>query len=84
MRTFAWTLALMGAAAAELKIFLLAGQSNMEGVRFLARDPAHVLHKPPHTFTHSHTPSNAQPKQAEVATKNKTTGEYLNGTLAYQ
>jgi len=80
MRTFALTLALMGAAAAELKIFLLAGQSNMEGVSFLARAPAHALH----TTQASHTPSNAQPQQAEVATKNKTTGKYLNGTLAYQ
>ena len=40
-------------AQTELKIFVLAGQSNMEG-------------------------------QAEVSTKNKTTGAYLNGTLAYQ
>ena len=39
--------------AAELKIYLLAGQSNAEG-------------------------------QAEVATTNKTTGAFLNGTLAYQ
>jgi len=37
----------------ELKVFVLAGQSNAEG-------------------------------QAEVATKDKDTGEYLNGTLAYQ
>ena len=36
-----------------IQVFILAGQSNMEG-------------------------------QAEVATKNKTTGKYLNGTLAYQ
>ena len=41
------------AAATELKVFLIAGQSNAEG-------------------------------QAEVATRNATTGEYLNGTLAYQ
>lgn len=41
------------ARAAELRIFLLAGQSNAEG-------------------------------QAEVATKNATTGAFLNGTLAYQ
>lgn len=39
--------------AADLKIYILAGQSNMEG-------------------------------QAEVSTKNVSTGLYLNGTLAYQ
>lgn len=41
------------AAQTELKVFVIAGQSNAEG-------------------------------QAEVATRNATTGEYLNGTLAYQ
>ena len=51
--TTCFLLTLTPARAAELKIFLLAGQSNAEG-------------------------------QAEVSTKNKTTGGYLNGTLAYQ
>lgn len=61
MRLSALLALLLAAAAAfaraeaprELKIFLLAGQSNMEG-------------------------------QAEVDTVNATTGDYLNGTLAYQ
>ena len=43
----------MQATAAKLSVYILAGQSNMEG-------------------------------QAEVASKNRSTGQYLNGTLAYQ
>ena len=41
------------ATQTEVKVFIIAGQSNAEG-------------------------------QAEVETRNKTTGEFLNGTLAYQ
>jgi hypothetical protein len=76
---FFFSLMMTCISATDLKIFLLAGQSNVR-----AR-PLPICGAPQFTPPRTLTFLSLQMEgQAEVSTTNKTTGEYLNGTLAYQ